>query len=543
MTQDTRKDRRVKIVSLNVRYKSATVDEFIENHSHDVSKGGIFIKTANPFPPGTLLKFEIRLSGDQAVIAGVGRVVWKRDSASSTADRPAGMGVKFIKVDDSSKQTIDKLVTTKADAGKAYESEDYAQDEPTAIAPERSAQVAAQAEAKMKSEPPAVTTAAPAPRPASGSMARKGTMLGLGAVSPSQPPAAPANAPAATAAAAGGAGSFFPETSGQSDKPKGEQTVMKQAAELLEEALKEAGGSMDEVGQNPLFTGGDKAAGPGKDLEATVSEKKRVSSKPPGSNDEDLEKTAVAAPTDLAATVPDEDLRAAPKAKKATEPAPKHEPPPSTSRESPSAKSLSADGEDEAPQKKISTVPPKARAVAVQPVAPAKKGGGMAFIALFLVVAAGAVVLIMFRDTIFGGGAASTNTTASTSNAPPPPPPPPTTSTAATTAPPPVDTTTAAEDASVATAVDAAPAKADANKPLPAATMVTQPTQVTQPPPPPPPQTTTAQPPPPPPPQTTTAQPPPPPPPQTTTAPPPPPPPPPTRTNAPPPPPSNINPY
>jgi len=33
MNQDTRKDRRVKIVSLNVRYKSATVDEFIENHA------------------------------------------------------------------------------------------------------------------------------------------------------------------------------------------------------------------------------------------------------------------------------------------------------------------------------------------------------------------------------------------------------------------------------------------------------------------------------------------------------------------------------
>src|SRR6516225_7186033 len=124
MTEDTRKDKRAKIVSLNVRYKSATVDEFIENHSHDVSKGGIFIKTPSPFPPGTLLKFEIRLAGDQAVIAGVGRVVWKREaSASSGTDRPAGMGVKFIKVDDSSKTVIDKLVSTKSDAGRAFESE------------------------------------------------------------------------------------------------------------------------------------------------------------------------------------------------------------------------------------------------------------------------------------------------------------------------------------------------------------------------------------------------------------------------------------
>ena len=31
---------------------------------------------------------------------------------------------------------------------------------------------------------------------------------------------------------------------------------MRQAAELLEEALREAGGSMDEIGTNPLFTAG-----------------------------------------------------------------------------------------------------------------------------------------------------------------------------------------------------------------------------------------------------------------------------------------------
>src|SRR6186997_1370535 len=81
MAEDTRKDPRAKVLSMTVRYKSATVDEFIENHSHDVSRGGIFIKTASPFPPGTLLKFEIRIQEEQAVLAGVGRVVWKREPA------------------------------------------------------------------------------------------------------------------------------------------------------------------------------------------------------------------------------------------------------------------------------------------------------------------------------------------------------------------------------------------------------------------------------------------------------------------------------
>src|SRR5271166_6191517 len=169
MTQDTRKDRRVKIVSLNVRYKSATVDEVIENHAHDVSRGGIYIKAANPFPAGTLLKFEIRLASDQAVIAGVGRVVWKRDAAHGQGERPAGMGVKFIKIDPPSAAVIDKLVNTRSDAGKSFESE-----------PEAST------DAPPPVLQPAAASKAPAPpAPAAASMpVRKATMMGIGMSSP-----------------------------------------------------------------------------------------------------------------------------------------------------------------------------------------------------------------------------------------------------------------------------------------------------------------------------------------------------------------------
>jgi Tfp pilus assembly protein PilZ len=84
MAQDTRKDPRAKVLSMTVRYKSATVDEFIQHHAHDVSRGGIYIKTPSPFPPGTLLKFEIRIQDEQSVLAGVGRVVWKREADQAT---------------------------------------------------------------------------------------------------------------------------------------------------------------------------------------------------------------------------------------------------------------------------------------------------------------------------------------------------------------------------------------------------------------------------------------------------------------------------
>ncbi len=121
MGQDTRKDPRAKVLSLTVRYKSATVDEFIEHHSHDISKGGIFIKTPSPFPAGTLLKFEIRIKDDSPLIAGVGRVVWKREPPQASGERPAGMGVKFIKLDGQSRELIDRVVAERKVDGPSFE--------------------------------------------------------------------------------------------------------------------------------------------------------------------------------------------------------------------------------------------------------------------------------------------------------------------------------------------------------------------------------------------------------------------------------------
>ena len=58
---DMRKDRRAP-ASLKVKYKSATVDHFIEQFGTDVSTGGMFIKTKTPLDIGALLKLELQLS-------------------------------------------------------------------------------------------------------------------------------------------------------------------------------------------------------------------------------------------------------------------------------------------------------------------------------------------------------------------------------------------------------------------------------------------------------------------------------------------------
>ena len=51
---DTRKDR-LAPVSLKVRFKCATLDEFVEQYAQDISRGGIFIKSKKPMAVGTLL--------------------------------------------------------------------------------------------------------------------------------------------------------------------------------------------------------------------------------------------------------------------------------------------------------------------------------------------------------------------------------------------------------------------------------------------------------------------------------------------------------
>ena len=469
MTQDTRKDRRVKIVSLNVRYKSATVDEFIENHAHDVSRGGIFIKTGNPFPPGTLLKFEIRLASDQAVIAGVGRIVWKRDAGASTGDRPAGMGVKFIKIDEPSKVVIDRLMNTRVDAGKAFE----ANDEIAAAAPEGAAARTAPptrartpvpgtvpASGPPRAGPPRSKTpmagmpaqgavakgAGALPTPAAGTpLVRKATMMGLGVgvgtpvpAGPSHPPAAgspprspfpaaPSVPPRPGGTAAGAA--MFPKTESEKEMPpKEEQTVMRQAAELLEDALREAGGSMAEVGTNPLFSGA--AGSPGAGGAATPALQTPAT---PAS-----EWTTAETPHALAATVAairEESTAHEDTAKRKTESLGATVQPPTSARPAAVQARVSERVSEPAPS-------------------PKKRGSG-GWLAVAVLAAAAVGGVFMFRDKLFGASASPEPVAAPTVSVvtPPPAPPPAPAETAAA----PPSTASAQAAASVAAAPSSVP--------------------------------------------------------------------------------------
>src|ERR1051325_5112521 len=100
-------------VTLKIKFKSATLDQFIERYSVDVSRGGIFIRTKEPLAVGTPLKFEFQLQDAQPLIAGEGTVVWIREHDPTRSGVAPGMGVRFDKLAPQSAQVLDRILAEK----------------------------------------------------------------------------------------------------------------------------------------------------------------------------------------------------------------------------------------------------------------------------------------------------------------------------------------------------------------------------------------------------------------------------------------------
>ncbi|HXV36351.1 MAG TPA: PilZ domain-containing protein [Myxococcota bacterium] len=69
-----------------------SMQEICEN----VSKGGLFVKTAEPFDPGRRVLVEIKLPSGKPLEA-IGRVAWvKRTVSANPRQSQAGVGIEFL---------------------------------------------------------------------------------------------------------------------------------------------------------------------------------------------------------------------------------------------------------------------------------------------------------------------------------------------------------------------------------------------------------------------------------------------------------------
>ena len=81
------------------------LEGFMNEFSVNISTTGMFVRSREPRPAGTLLGFQLSLSDGQPLIRGHGEVVWVR-RADEGPDRPAGMGIRFVDLDAESRRLI-----------------------------------------------------------------------------------------------------------------------------------------------------------------------------------------------------------------------------------------------------------------------------------------------------------------------------------------------------------------------------------------------------------------------------------------------------
>ena len=99
--------------NLRIKFRSASLDQFIERYAVDVSRGGIFIRTREPLPVDTRLRLEFQLQDATPLLAGEGTVVWIREHDPARENVTPGMGVRFDKLTPETQPTLEKILAEK----------------------------------------------------------------------------------------------------------------------------------------------------------------------------------------------------------------------------------------------------------------------------------------------------------------------------------------------------------------------------------------------------------------------------------------------
>lgn len=82
-------------VVLEIQYES--VDQFVTEYTHNISRGGLFIRTTRMLSEGTEFLFNLHVPGFEEPVELRGRVAWIRtEEDAARSGEAAGMGVRFI---------------------------------------------------------------------------------------------------------------------------------------------------------------------------------------------------------------------------------------------------------------------------------------------------------------------------------------------------------------------------------------------------------------------------------------------------------------
>jgi len=162
---------------LDIKLGYGSIDEFIERHALNISRGGIFVRTLAPEAPGTPLTLSIALESGEKVIVGKGVVAWTTPPAApGEPQHPPGMGVRFTELDDASRALVDLVVATRGAEAKSDEPPRPPAEEPEA-AP--AGQVAPEEPPAAPAPTPAAERPAAAPKPGARPPSKRPRTIGI----------------------------------------------------------------------------------------------------------------------------------------------------------------------------------------------------------------------------------------------------------------------------------------------------------------------------------------------------------------------------
>lgn len=110
-TEQPESERRgVDRVPIELRVEYRRLNSFFADYTKNISKGGTFIRTAKPLPPGTEFVFVLIIPKLPEPLRLNGEVVWTTDPSRATEEQPAGMGIRFKYEDDSERHATEEIV-------------------------------------------------------------------------------------------------------------------------------------------------------------------------------------------------------------------------------------------------------------------------------------------------------------------------------------------------------------------------------------------------------------------------------------------------
>ena len=96
-------------VRMLIRHRFESLEELIQEHSSDLSMGGLFLRTESLRDIGSLVYLQFSLTSGESLIEGLARVVHVNPPGNPEG-RAVGIGIEFVNLDEASLALIEEIV-------------------------------------------------------------------------------------------------------------------------------------------------------------------------------------------------------------------------------------------------------------------------------------------------------------------------------------------------------------------------------------------------------------------------------------------------